>query len=322
MAHSPALRRALRVLVPQADVVHIHNLWQYPQFAAYRAAREAGVPYVVSPHGALDPYVRGHGTRRKWATTRLWQRELFDNAAMIHVTTRDEERNIADVAPHVPRSVVPCGIDFAEFASLPEAARFREGALGGYEGPVVLFLGRVTYKKGLDLLVRAFALARRDHPARLVVVGPDDEGMTPGLQRLAGELGIAADVVFPGPMYGDDRLAALAATDVWVLSSHAENFGIAVIEAMAAGCATAITDGVSLGEEVAAAGAGIVTPVDAGAFADGLGAVLGDDALRARLEESGRTFAAGYDWSVVGPELVGMYEAAAARRPGDIRSAT
>lgn len=312
LAFSPSLYRAARRLVPISDLVHIHNLWQFPQYAAYRAAIDAGVPYIVSPHGGLDPYVREHGRSRKRLTTRLWQEDMFNRAALIHVTTAAEQEHVSDVAPHVPRAVVPCGVYVRDFENLPPREVFRRRWLGGYDGAVILFLGRLTYKKGLDRLVRAFAQARREHDCRLVIVGPDDEKLTPGLRRLAAELGVAEDLALTGPLYDDDRLAALAGADAWALSSHAENFGIAVIEAMAAGLPVVISPAVNLADDVAAAEAGIVASLEPEAFARGLLEVLTDDSRRMALQAAGRSFAARYDWDLLGPQLVEMYRSALA----------
>jgi len=312
LAFSPALARGLREAVATADVVHIHNLWQFPQYAAYRAALAAGVPYVVSPHGGLDPFLRARGRARKRVTTSLWQGEMLDRASLIHVTTHAEQQLIADISPHVPRAVVPCGLHLDEFARLPPREVFREQWLGGYQGPVILFLGRVTQKKGVDVLLRAFARVRAQRECRLAIVGPDDEGLEPELRRLAGSLAIGADVAFVGPLYGEDRLAALAGADVWALSSHTENFGIAVVEAMAAGRAVVTSPGVNLAADIAADEAGVVAEATPAAFADGLLAVLGDDLRRAALERAAPAFAARYDWGVVAPQLAEMYRMMAA----------
>jgi glycosyltransferase involved in cell wall biosynthesis len=307
LAFSPGLYRAVRKLAADSDVVHLHNLWQFPQYAGYRGAREWGVPYVVSPHGALDPYLRRHGRIRKRVSSALYQDRLLRNAAMLHVTTHAEAELIADVFPEVPRAVVPCGIHVDEFTRLPAPDQFRWRHLDGYDGPVILFLGRITYKKGVDVLVRAFAHARRLAECRLVIAGPDDEGLSGGLQRLSRELGIADSIDFVGPVYGADRLAALAGADVWALSSHTENFGIAVIEAMAAGCPVCISPAVNLAPDVAAARAGVVAGLQPREFGEALAALVSDPARRRQLAPAGRAFAARYDWSVVAPRLVEMY---------------
>jgi glycosyltransferase involved in cell wall biosynthesis len=168
----------------------------------------------------------------------------------------------------------------------------------------------VTEKKGVDVLVRAFAHVVEVQPARLAIVGPDDSGLRPKLERLADQLGIGSDVVFTDALYGRDRLAALSATDAWALSSHTENFGIAVVEAMAAGCAVVISPGVNLSDDVIAADAGIVANAEPRAFAEGLLEVLAEPGRARRLREVAPEFASGYDWSRVTPRLIEMYRRA------------
>jgi glycosyltransferase involved in cell wall biosynthesis len=323
LAYSPDLIKALRREVPDVDVVHLHNLWQYPQYAGFTAAREADTPYILSPHGSFDPYLRRRGRARKAVMTRLWHREMTENASLIHVTTAAEQRLISDIAPEVPRAIVPCGLHTEEFSGeLPPREEFRERHLGGYDGPLVVFLGRVTDKKGVDVLVSSMSRARELGPARLAVIGPDDSGLRPRLRKLASDLGVDGDVDFIDAVYGRERLAALAAADVWALSSHTENFGIAVVEAMAAGCPVAISPGVNLSDDVAAAEAGVIAPAEPRPFGEALGALLGDPERRHELSRAGREFAARYDWSQVAPQLLEMYrlvagapEGAAARSP-------
>lgn len=313
LAFSPALRAALSDRVASANVVHIHNLWQYPQYAAYQSCLRHGIPYVVSTHGAFDPYLRQGGRVRKRVMSALWQNEMLSRAATIHVTTEAERGLIADVAPEAPRSIVPCGLDVNEFAKarLPSAETFRHRRLAGYDGQLLLFLGRITRKKGLDVLLRAFALLKGGRECRLAIVGPDDEGILPSLLRLRADLGLEADVDFLDPVYGEERLAALSSADVWVLSSHAENFGIAVVEAMAAGCAVAISPAVNIAPEIAAADAGVVAEAHPVRFAEAVAAILDHGEHRERLRQAAPRFAARYDWSIVGPQLREMYRGAA-----------
>lgn len=313
LACSPALWRALHDEARRCDVVHIHSLYLFPQFAAWRAARAAGVPYVVSPRGALDPYLRRRHATIKAASDALWGRAMIAGAAALDLTSDEEARWLADVAPGVTRAVIPNGIRWPEFQHLPPAGEFRARHLGGHGGPVVGYLGRLSHKKGLDVLVRAFAIARRDAPAaRLAIVGPDDEGLTPALRALAAREGIADAVTFTGMLQGRDKLAALAAADVWALPSHGENFGIAVAEALAAGRAVVVSPGVNIAPEIAAADAGVVCERTPEAFAAAIASLLRDPGERARLGERARAFARRYDWSEVAPRLAELYRSVAA----------
>jgi glycosyltransferase involved in cell wall biosynthesis len=229
---------------------------------------------------------------------------------MLHVTTAEEERLTADIAPGVARAVVPYGIHWRRFQQLPPPEAFRRRYLGGWPGPVVLNLGRIAAKKGLDVLVRALA----DVPdARLVLAGPDDEGLRPSLERLAASTGVSDRVTFTGMLHAEERLAALAVADVWALPSHTENFGIAVVEAMAAGRTVVVSPGVNIAPDVAAADAGVVAVAEPRAWAATLASLLADAERREQFGVRAREFARRYDWSEVAPRWKSMYEEAAHR---------
>jgi glycosyltransferase involved in cell wall biosynthesis len=310
LSRSPELRRALRREVGRFDAVHVHSLYLAPQRDAGREAARRSVPYVVSPHGSLDPWLRRRGKGRKALAGAVWQRRMLRQAAALHFTSGEEARLAGKVAPGVPKIVVPLGIDVAAFEQLPPPADYGDG-------PVVLFLGRIAAKKGLDVLVRSFAIvSRRFAEARLVIAGPDDEGLRPELEALARREGVGDRVIFPGMLRGDDKLAALAAADVWALSSHTENFGIAVVEALAAGVPTVISPAINLAGEIERAGAGVVSETRPEAFAGALVHLLEDEERRVLYAERGRAFARTYDWKTVAPQIVELYEevARSARR--------
>ncbi len=315
LVFSPALDRALARETAGYDVVHIHSLFLFPQFSAYRRAFRAGRPYVVSPRGALDPYLRARGRRRKAATDWLWQRRMLERAAALHLTSEEEARLVEDVAPAAPRVVVPNGITWARYQELPDPEAFRRAHLGGHDGPVILNLGRLSHKKGLDILIRAFALVAREEPeARLAIVGPDDEGLTRQLVALATSEGVAAGVSFVGMVTGEDKLGALAAADVWALPSHTENFGVAVVEALAAGLPVVVSPAVNIAAPMAAAGAGVVCPLEPEAFAAELLYLIRNPGERSRLGIRAREFTRSFDWSVVANELAEMYAGVLAGR--------
>jgi glycosyltransferase involved in cell wall biosynthesis len=154
----------------------------------------------------------------------------------------------------------------------------------------------------------------------LVLAGPDDEDLAPSLRALSRQLGIDARVRFTGMLRGDDKLGALAAAGVWALPSHTENFGVAVVEAMAAGLPVVISPQVNIARDVAAADAGIACKRTPEAFAAHIGALLDDETKRRALGESARAFARRYDWSRVAPQLADMY-AQVAGKPRTVREA-
>lgn len=312
LVFAPSLYRALGRELRDFDLVHIHNLWTFPQFAAYRQAARLGKPYVVAPSGALDPWLRAKSRRVKAISDRVWQRDMLERATLLHYKTEDEARRAADLGIPAPYEIVPNGIAWDRFQQMPDPAGFRAVWMPDASGPIVMTLGRISEKKGIDILIRAFPAILREHAdARLVVVGPDDEQLTPGLKELAASERVGDKVVFTGTLVGPDRLEALAAADVWALPSHFENFGLAVAEAMASGRATVISPGVQIADAVAEEDAGEVMPeLSPEALATAVNRLLGDDARRERLSARAREFARRYDWSAVAPVLAAMYERA------------
>jgi len=237
---------------------------------------------------------------------------MLANAAMLHITTAQEGELIADIAPRTPREIVPVGISIERLLAPGDAGRFRSKHLGGRGGEIVLFLGRLTYKKGIDVLIRSFAyVAREIDDATLVIAGPDDEHLRPRLTAIVRAEGLGDRVVFPGPLYQQDRADAFAASAAWALSSYTENFGVAVMEALAVGLPTIVSTEVNLADAIRTNDAGVVAGLDPAEFGGALLNLLRDQALRAGLADRGRAFAAGYDWSAVAPQLESMYRRAA-----------
>lgn len=311
-AYSPSLYAALASSVTEYDVVRVHGLYLHPNLAAARQAHRHQVPYVVSTHGILHPNIRRRGRLRKRLIDVTLQSAALRRAASLHVTTSEEGKHAAEVVPGVPRTVVPNGLDIDAFATLPDPNIFRERYIGGYTGPLAMCIGRVSHVKGIDTLIRAFALARERVPDyRLAIVGPDDEGLTPELTELAKHEGVREAVTFCGALYGPRRAEALSAADVWALPSRGESFGNAVVEALAAGRAAVISPAVPIAHEIAAAGAAVVAQARPQEFAQPLIELALDPGRRGRLQSAAKLFACRYDWQEIAPQMAQMLARAA-----------
>jgi glycosyltransferase involved in cell wall biosynthesis len=313
LVFSPSLYSALRREAGGYDVIHIHNLWTFPQFASYRQASRQDVPFIVAPCGGLDPLRRDRNRHVKALTTALWQNRMLRDARLIHFKTRAEKERAADVVRSDQAAVVPNGIRWSAFQDLPESQEFRRRHLRGHEGPVIMTIGRLSWEKRLDVLIQAFAqVADEFKDALLVIVGPDDEGLGAELSASASELAVGSRVRFTGALAGDDKLEALAAADLWCSTSQFESFGLAAVEALAAGRPALISDGVQIADEIGAAGAALVTPSSPDPVATGIRRLLRDAPLRHRLSENGRLFAREFDWASIASQLASMYREAAA----------
>jgi glycosyltransferase involved in cell wall biosynthesis len=177
----------------------------------------------------------------------------------------------------------------------------------------LLFLGRLHPKKGLDILAEAFgALARARDDVHLVIAGPDD-GARAATETALTRFGVRDRVTFTGMLRGEEKLDAFHAAEVFALPSRSENFGVAVVEAMACGVPVVVSDQVNIWREVVGAGAGAVVPCEAAALSDAVRAMLDDPARRAETGRRGAQFARDrYDHRRVAAELEAAYESVTA----------
>ena len=304
---SPGMARALREAIPRVDVVHLHSLYLFHDRVVGRECARSGVPYLLQPHGALDPWHHRRKRLRKWLVEAWYQNAVTRRAGAIQFTTEEEARLARPRISGARAVVVPIGLDLDEYA-LPPRGRFRAAHPRIGDRPVVLFLGRLDAKKGLDVVVRAFSGAVRGGPdAHLVVAGPDG-GMRARTEAWIEARGLRARATLTGMLTGADKLALLADADLFVLPSHTESFGIAVVEAMACGLPVAISDRVNLWREVAACRAGWIVPVAAEPLRDAIVEALRDPAgARERGERGRRLVAERFTWSRIAPAQEAVY---------------
>ena len=312
------MRRALARDLPGFDLLHLHSLYLFHDWAAGNLALQIAKPYIVRPHGSLDPYIfRRH--RLKKAIFDLWfQNRVLAGASAIHYTAGEEMHLAAPFVHGAPGVVIPNGLDPADYANLPARGSFRTRHPEIGERKILLFLSRINFKKGLDILTGALGQLVQTNMARedlhLVIAGPDG-GYLDETRRFVAEAGIEARTTFTGMLTGQDKLAAFADACLFILPSYSENFGIAVVEAMACGVPVLISDRVNIWREVVADGAGHAAPCDAGAFAREIAAMLAEPAALAAMGQAGRVAVARrYDWSVIAQRLENVYAAIVAGR--------
>ncbi|MEO8380892.1 MAG: glycosyltransferase [Acidobacteriota bacterium] len=285
---SPEMGRALNV-VSSYDLVHIHAVYLWPGVAAGRAARRAGVPYVISPRGMLVPeLIRRKSAVAKLAWLQLVERRGFARAAAIHFTSQLEWNDALRVGLPLPSPVViPNGIDLEP---RPDVSR---------DDRTLLFFGRVNWKKGLDRVIEILPWLP---DIRFVIAGNDEERLTPRLMERAAQLGVAERVTFLGPVYGAAKNELLASATLFVLASRSENFGNAVLEALAMETPVALSPEVGLAQQVVDAGAGILG-LD-------LMPLFGDLERRARMGSAGRALVESrFAWPRVAEEMEAAYRA-------------
>jgi glycosyltransferase involved in cell wall biosynthesis len=325
------LARWLRENVGKFDLVHIHALFSFSSTMAARIARKKGVPYIVRPLGVLNRW--GMENRRripKLVSFRLVELPILLHAAAIHYTSEAERKEAAllnaRLAEH-ESAVIPLPIE--------QRARSTEQGASGQQfllkfpracgKRVVLFLSRIDRKKGLELLLDAFALVRgRDRDVALVIAGDGEQLYVRELrERTRRQQGAwttehgdekrgdkeEGAVIWTGYLGGEMKAAALAAASVFVLPSASENFGIAAAESLAAGLPTIVSEEVALNSDIRRYDAGVVVKRDVQQLAGAIGDLLSNKEKAASLAANGRRLAEErYSPEAVGRTLHELYQ--------------
>jgi len=314
--HSPFLRRLywspglagfVRDHLAEYDLVHLHSIYLWPTGFAARAARSRRLPYVLSPRGMLvDELIRRRNRWLKTAWINFFERRNLREAAMVHFTSEMEAADAARLGVEWrAHCIVPNGVDVE---SDPPPARNPAPLQNPFGGePYVIFLGRLTWKKGLDRLIAAITQVAG---ARLLLVGNDEDGYAQTLGKLIAREGVAERVKFAGPVTGAAKDELLRRAALLVLPSYSENFGNVVLEAMSEGCPVVVTREVGAAPIVEQSGAGLVADGEPSVLAAAIQRLLGDPGLRSRMGLRGRdTVKASYAWPAIAAQMKAQYEA-------------
>lgn len=306
--HSGALGRALRGALSGFDLVHIHEVWNYPHFAAWRSASRWSIPYVITPHGGLEPAAMRFKPLRKHLYFWAVQRQILAGASALHAITETEVGRIRSLGLKNPVAMIPNGVRLEEFDHLPDRAEFevRHPALSGKV--VLLFMGRLHPIKGLDLIADVFAtIAKQRNDICLVIAGPDETGIRAGLEaKLAAEVA-SRRVIFTGLLRDRERLAAFARADIFVLPARSEVRGLVTLEAMASQLPVVVTQECGF-PEVGDAQAGLVVRSAQVDLISAITRLADDGTLRRTLGRNGRQLVERhFTWPSVADRMLSLY---------------
>jgi len=306
---SSALSQWLLRNVQSYNVVHTNNIFAPLTLVTEWICQFHHVPYVITPHGMLEPWAFSYKAGKKRFYYRLLENPALRKASAIHVLTPLEAQNLQTLGLG-QTAVVPNGIHHQEFDSQCEAEPFYQQFPETKDKSLILFLGRIDPKKGLDLLAPAFGkIHRQFQQAHLIVAGPDSIGFLPTVKRYFLEAGCLEAVTFTGMLTGEVKQAALAAAQIYVAPSYSEGFSMSVLEGMAAGLPCVITTECNF-PEAAAAGVAHVVDLNSDAIADAILQCLSNPGLAKDMGQRARNFILqNYTWDQAAQRLIQVYEA-------------
>ena len=308
-AHTPGLKKTLARKIPDFDLVHIQELWHYPGYIASKIARSRNVPYIVTIHGELNEWNLQQKRLKKQIYMTAIQRGILQKSAALHAITQAESNRIRQLEIETPVAMIPNGIHTEEFENLPDRSQFVSRYPELENRLIVLFLGRIQQKKGLDILAQAFGnLARTRDDVRLVVAGPDEDNTLTEVKTILKSHGALEKAVFPGMLTGEQKLEALSAADIFALTSYSEGFSVALLEALSAGLPLVITDECNF-PEVGDSRAGFVVRPNDSETASAVMSLLDSADLRREMSENARRLVrSNYTWARIAEKMFTLYE--------------
>jgi len=235
LSYSSGLKQDLKNI--DTELFHGNGLWQYPVHAMSRAAQNRSIPYIISPHGMLEPWALNAGKWKKILALMFFQRKDLVQAACIHATAEMEAENIRKLGFKNPIAVIANGIDLNDFPYPENKEKL--------EKKTILFLSRIHPIKGIELMIKAWQKIEFDKRQnwQIEIAGNGEESYINSLQKLISETGFTDDIKIIGPQFGEDKLATYYRADLFVLPTYSENFGIVVAEALACGLPVITTKG-------------------------------------------------------------------------------
>lgn len=292
---------------PAPDAVHFHGLWQ-PSFRTVgRRYLSQHTPFVVSPHGMLEPWAWRHKRWKKLPYWHLVEKPWVRHASCVLATAANEARRLAKFLPHTRIETLPLGLTGT---AAPAYEKARELLGWKRDERVLLFLSRIHEKKGLDLLLEALTEVQIPQPCRLVIVGPDEQPeyaarcrqfSTTHADRLPA-------IEWKGPIWREDRWPYLQGADLFCLPTHSENFGLAVLEACQVGTQTLTTTETPWAEVLPRHGGLIATPT--------IESIIQQLRAFSKLPPSGPSQRESlskwshetHAWDILAPRYVGLYQ--------------
>jgi glycosyltransferase involved in cell wall biosynthesis len=287
------------------DLMHLHGVWDPILLYASYYCKKNQTPYVVTPHGMLDPWSLDQKKFKKYAAIKLVYRKFLNRSKTLQALTLDEKQNLQALKIKAPIFVIANGINADDYLAQDDRVVSLFDQLI-QNRPHFIFLGRLHYKKGLDILIQAYATYKnRGGGNALIIAGPDD-GVQSNLEMMIHDFYLQNDIYFVGPMYGDNKYMALKRACAFILTSRQEGFSMAVLEALAGGTPVIISNQCHF-PDVANVKAGFVVPLNIDHISDAM-LKLSEPDRAERMGKNGASLVMGnYTWPVITKKIHQVY---------------
>jgi len=298
------------------DIIHSNTVFSPLISISNWICKLRQIPYIITPHGMLEPWSLSYKAWKKRLYFTLLEKPSFQTCRTIQVNSSSEANSIKSLGIKSPIVIVPNGIHRQEFENLPDPDLFYQQFPHTRNKTLILFLGRIDPKKGLDLLAPAFNKVYNQFPqTHLIVAGPDSIGFLPTAKSYFTQAGCLEAVTFTGMLKGELKLSVLAAANIYIAPSYSEGFSMSVLEGMATGLPCVITTGCNF-PEAGMANAAKIVDINADDIADALIQLLQNADEAKKMGDRARQFILdNYTWDRIALKMVSVYEEIIFRAP-------
>jgi glycosyltransferase involved in cell wall biosynthesis len=289
------------------DIVTAHILFSYAPDLTAILARFHQIPYGVRTIGMLTEWSLSQGRLKKEIYSTLIERPNLNHATYIHCTSEEEARNVSAFGTKTPKVVIPLGVNPPTYISGAQE-KLRQQHSVAADVPIILFMSRIHPKKRLELLVQVLSELHSQHqPFHLLIAGSGDTNYVESIRKMIAQQQLQSKITFTGFVVGKDKDLLLQGSDLFVLPTYSENFGIVLAEAMVVGLPIVTTPGVHISIDIAQAQAGIIVD-DAIQLQTAISQLLQSPQLRQELGENGKRLALQkYSWPGIAQKFADLY---------------
>jgi len=293
--------------ISQYELVHVHALFSYPSTIAMAIARWKNIPYIVTPHGLLCEWSLQQSTRKKQTYLKVIEKANLNGSQILHFTSEKEQQEVSLLGLHKPNFVLPLGISLP--TKINDARQLlRQQFNIPRDEPVILFLSRLHSKKGLEYLIPALGKLIH-HRFTFILAGNGTPDYEAQIESLLVSHGLRDRTFVVGFVQGQTKNILMQGSDLFVLTSHSENFAVSVLESLAVGVPVLVTPGVALASVVKQNQLGYVPDLDVAAIIDALKDYFSNPQQAKKMGDRARQFVLEkYTWENIAYQIVQVYQ--------------
>ena len=295
---------------PNTHFIHGHGNWYPLVNAVCRSAHKVQIPYTIAPHGMLDHWCMQQKTLKKSISLTLGLRTVLNNATFIHCLNKHEADEVANNRIQAPLKIIPNGIDlsYREIENISNTLNQNINQLIN-EGPAILFLSRIHFKKGLDYLVKSFDKAQPNLPpnTNLIIAGPDDNYLSQ-LNDIINSLTAKSHIHVIGPVYGSSKFELIRKASCFALTSRQEGFSVAILEALTCKTPVIVSHDCHF-PELEQYDAGLCVPLDTDTIAQTFIKFFSNPNLAKTLQDNAYDLVnTQYQWQHIAQKCINLYK--------------